>query len=104
MVLNSNYITDKIMKNNNCDYELKNNNSDNEIKNILDYIVNQAIINNELQYMNLHNIDTVKTINKKTKVLNDLIKTNIPCPIIIENKNTYIDNFLYNISQMITVN
>jgi len=95
MILNDSHITDNIMK---------NNSDDNDIANILDNIVNQVIINNELNYMNLNNADSIKTINKKSKLLNDIVKVNEPSPIIIDNETNYIDKFLDKISQIIEVN
>ena len=95
MILNDSHITDNIMK---------NSNDSNEIKDILDNIVSQVIINNELKYMNLDNNDSLKTINKKSKLLNDIVRVNEPPPIIIDNEINYIDKFLDNISQIIAVN
>ena len=95
MILNDSHITDIIMK---------NGNDSNEIKDILDNIVSQVIINNELEYMNLDNNDSLKTINKKSKLLNDIVRVNEPPPIIIDNEINYIDKFLDNISQIIAVN
>ena len=95
MILNDSHITDNIMK---------NSNDSNEIKDILDNIVSQVIINNELEYMNLDNNDSLKTINKKSKLLNDIVRVNQPSPIIIDNELNYIDKFLDNISQIIAVN
>jgi hypothetical protein len=95
MSLKDTHITDNIMK---------NRNDSDEIKDILDNIVSQVIINNELEYMDLDNKDSINTINKKTKVLNDVVRVNEPAPIIIDNKINYIDKFLDNISQIIAVN
>tara|TARA_R110000787_G_scaffold104998_1_gene212412 strand:- start:1 stop:579 length:579 start_codon:yes stop_codon:yes gene_type:complete len=95
MVLDKDLITDNIMK---------NNNNSNEIKDILDNIVNQVIINNELEYMNLDANNTIVTINKKEKLLNELLLNDEPTPIIIYNEKDYINNFFNNISQIIEVN
>ena len=95
MVLDKEIITDNIMK---------NNNNSNEVKDILDNIVNQVIINNELEYMNLDANNSIVTINKKQKLLNELLINDKPTPIIIYNENDYINNFLNNISQIIEVN
>ena len=80
---------------------MKNSNESNDIKDILDNIVNQVIINNELKYMNLDSNDGLKTINKKSRLLNDIVSVNEPSPIIIDNEIAYIDNFLDNIGQII---
>ncbi len=95
MILNSSHITDNIMK---------NGSDSNEIKDILDNIVSQVIINNELEHIDLNSKDSIKTINKKSKLLNDIVRVNEPPPIIIDNKINYIDKFLDNISQIIAVN